>query len=377
MKYLGWVGCAGLLLLAGCGKFFPPLSSTSSGSGSSGTSNAGDYLYVANSEASIESVAGFSLASGALSVTSGSAYATPIVPTTLAITPNNDFLYVASTSGAIYVYVINSNGSITLGNSGTPVVTGITPAALTVDTTGNWLIGVDAFSGVAYVFQIAATNGALTNASGSGVALASASASQLAVTPDDAYVYVTLSTGGVQTLSFDSANGALAAVNSVLPPKQNLDSDLGVAVSPSGTFLFVTETGINSVRVLAIASNGTLSEVSGSPFATGLGPDAVVVDATGTYAYVANRTANTVSAFTVSSAGALTPVSGSPFATGTTPVALVEDNTKTYLAVVNEGGSPDLQVYTFSATTPGALVPFKTATTGTDPTEAIALAATH
>jgi hypothetical protein len=73
----------------------------------------------------------------------------------------------------------------------------------------------------------------------------------------------------------------------------------------------------------------------------------------------------------------LTAIAGSPFSTGTTPVALAEDKSKGYVAVVNAGGGPDLQVFAISTTTPGALASTATTSTGTDPTQAIAIAATR
>lgn len=376
MKFARGCLLVGLLALSGCGKFFPPLSQGGGGSGGGGgTGNTGNFVYVANSSSSLDTVAGFSLSGGSLTGISSSPYSSPMPPTSLAMTPNNSFLYVGSTSGAIYLYTIGSDGSLTLGDSGTPVFSGDSPAAMEVDPNGNWLVWVSAFSGQAYAQGINSSTGILTNSA--GVGLASTSASGLAITPNDQYVYVALGTGGVQTLSFNATTGALTPVNTVLVPKQNLDADLAVAVSPNGQYLFVTETGINAVRVFSIAANGTLSEVTGSPFKTGLGPAAVLVDSTGSYVYVANRTANTISAFTIGTGGALTAITGSPFATGTTPVALVEDKTKGYIAVANAGGNADLQVFAISTATPGALVSSATSTTGKDPTQAVAIAATR
>lgn len=378
MKFAGWGLLAGLLVLAGCGKFFPPLTNSGGGSnGGGGTGTTGNYVYVANSNPKLNTVAGFSLASGAVTSTSGSPYTSPLTPTTLAMAPNDQYLYVGSTSGAIYLYTVGSDGSLSLGNGGTPVFSGNSPAAMEIDPSGKWMVWLSAFSGEASVLGVNTSTGVLTNVTSGSVGLASTSASSLAMTPNEQYVYVALGTGGVETLSFNSSTGALAAVNSVLAPKQNLDADLAVAVSPSGKYLYVTETGINSVRVFSIASDGTLSEISGSPYKTGLGPAAVLVDSTGSYVYVANRTGNTVSAFTVGTGGALTAIAGSPFATGTTPVALAEDKSKGCVAVVNQGGSPDLQVFQMSTTTPGALVSTATASTGTAPTQAIAIAATQ
>lgn len=378
MKFAGWGLLAGLLVLAGCGKFFPPVNGSGGGSnGGGGTGTTGNYVYVANSNPKLNTLAGFSVTGGSLTQTSGSPYTAPLTPTSLAMTPDDKFLYVGSTSGAVYVYTVGSDGSLSLGNNGTPVITGISPAAMEIDPSGKWMVWLSAFSGEASVLAVNSSTGALSNVSASTVGLASTSASALAMTPNEQYVYVALGTGGVETLSFDASTGALAAVNTVLAPKQNLNADLAVAVSPDGKYLYVTETGINAVRVFSIGTGGTLSEISGSPFKTGLGPAAVLVSSTGSYVYVANRTGNTVSAFTVGTSGALTAVAGSPFATGTTPVALVQDRTKEYVAVVNQGGGPDLQVFAISTATPGALISTATASTGTSPAQAIAIAATQ
>src|ERR1700721_826234 len=59
---------SGALLLSGCGNFFPPLTSGGGGTGGSG----GDYLYVGNLGTNPPTMAGFSLASSALTPLSGS-----------------------------------------------------------------------------------------------------------------------------------------------------------------------------------------------------------------------------------------------------------------------------------------------------------------
>lgn len=368
---------AGLLLLSGCGKFFPPLTSGGGGSGSGGTGSAGDYLYAGNLGTNPLSIAGFVLANSALSTISGSNWSVSLEPTALAVTPNGGYLYMGSAAGGIYVFTISSTGSLTLGNSGGPVATGVEPVALRVDPTGKYLLGADAFAAEAYVFQIG-SGGMLTSISSSVVTLnTSVPATDLEIAPGGSYVFLSCGTGGIYTLSFNSSNGALAQVNSVLNPKQSGDADYGLAIAPSGKFLFAAETGISSVRVFSISSSGVLAEVSGSPYKTGTGPYAVLVDSTGSYVYVTNRTDGTISGFLLSGTGALTAIAGSPFSTGTLPSAMVEDKTDSYIAVLNAGGSPDLQVFKFDATTAGALDSFATAKTGTDPTDATSLAATH
>jgi 6-phosphogluconolactonase (cycloisomerase 2 family) len=362
-----------LLVLAGCGQFFPPLSS----SGGGGSTSTGNYLYVGNLGTNPLAVAGFSIGTTALSTISGSNWSVELEPTALAVTPDDAFLYLGSAAGAIYVYTIGSNGALTIGNGGTPVATGVSPAVLRVDSTGKWLIGGSAFSGQVFVYQIG-SGGTLTAISSSLVTLnASTPVTDLEIAPNGTYVFASLGTAGIYEMSFATGSGALAEINGVLNPKTNNAADMGLAVSPSGNYLFAAETVTGGVRVFSIGTGGVLTEATGSPYTTNTGAWSVLVDSTGSYVYVANRTSGTVSAFLLSGTGALTAVSGSPFTTGTLPVAMVEDKTDAYIAVICAGGSPDLQVFSIGSTTPGALTSFATAKTGTDPTQASSLAGTH
>ncbi len=364
-----------LLALAGCGQFFPPLGS--GGGGGGGGTSSGDYLYVGNIGTNPLSIAGFSIGTSSLGTISGSNWSVELEPTALAITPTDTYLYLGSAAGGIYVYTIGSNGSLTIANNGSPVATGVSPSVLRVDSTGKWLLGASAFAGQAFVYEIG-SGGSLTAISSSVVTLnQSTPATDLEIAPGGNYVFVSCGTAGIYEMSFNTGSGALAEINGVLNPKSNGAADMGLAVSPSGNYLFAAETVTGGVRVFSIGTNGVLTEASGSPYTTNTGAWSVLVDSTGSYVYVANRTSGTVSAFLLTNTGALTPISGSPFATGTLPVALVEDKTKAYIAVVCSGGNPDLHVFSISSTTPGALTSFATAKTGTDPTGASSLAGTR
>lgn len=352
------------LLVTGCGQFFPKETTPP-------PSSSGNYLYVANSATT--DIGGLGITTSGLSTLSNSPYQLGVAPSALALTPSNSFLYTSSLAGAIYAWTVGSNGALTIANSGNAVVTQISPVAVKVDTTGNWLIAVD-LTPAAYVFAINTSTGALTQ-QGNAVPLDTGSPNRLLITPNDSLVYVSLGTGGVDILTFNSTSGVLTKTNQILKPKQSANADQGLASDPSTKYLFVAETGVNALRALTIGTNGALTEVSGSPFTTGLGPNGVIVDATGSYVYVANRTDGTITAFALSTTGKLTPIAGSPFTTGTNPVDLAEDKTHAYIAVACSGGSPDLQVFTVSTTTPGALTSFATAATGTDPTNAFAVVA--
>jgi 6-phosphogluconolactonase (cycloisomerase 2 family) len=381
--------CLFLLGLTGCDFFVPQ---TSSG----GTTNTGDYLYVGNGLDTF--IAGFGVSSsGALSVLPNSPYNNSVAAQSLAVTPLNTFLYAGTTNG-IYEYAINSDGSITVQNSGSPVAQDVIATAMQVDSTGNFLLAAGISTALQAqaigIYQIDPTTGLLTVLTGSPLGLYTGTATtptvltptSMLITPNNSFVYVSLGTLGVQVLTLGSG-GALSTGTAAtfLPPRSTSTSpaDYGLASNPTSTFLFVAE--INTgLRELSIGTNGTLNEVAGSPYAVGTGPTGVGLDVTGSYVYVANKGSNNISAFTLTAAsGTLTPIAGSPFSSGgLLPIALVNDNSNKYVAVINSGqngsnNTSDLQLFSFDATTDGKLDPIATATTGTDPTSPQTLVATH
>jgi DNA-binding beta-propeller fold protein YncE len=390
MRRLQGLCCLLLLGLSGCGGFFVP--QTSSG----GTTNTGDYLYVANGSDTF--LAGFGVAStGALSVLSGSPYNNSVAAQSLAVNPANTFLYAGTTAG-IFVYGINSNGSITVQNDGSVAAQDMVATAMQVDSTGNYLLAVGISTAQQLqaigIYTIDTSTGLLTPVASSPLALYTGNTSTptivaptgLLITPNNSYVYASLGTLGVQVLTLGSGGALAAGANPTLlaPLKTSTSpSDQRTASDPNSLFLFLAE--INTgLRVFSIGSGGSLSEVSGSPYAVGTGPTAVDLDVTGSYVYVANKGSNNISAFTLTAAsGKLTAVAGSPFSSGgQLPIGIVNDNSKNFVAVINSGtngsgGNSDLQLFKFDATVDGKLDPVATATTGTDPTNPSSIAATH
>jgi 6-phosphogluconolactonase (cycloisomerase 2 family) len=107
----------------------------------------------------------------------------------------------------------------------------------------------------------------------------------------------------------------------------------------------------NSVSALAVAPDGTLTPVPGSPFLTGgtglLSPNVGGVDvvATDQFLYATNAGSDTIAAFTINDDGSLTTVPGSPFPTlGTGPIGIVANSTNTLLFVANSQGN-DVSVF--------------------------------
>jgi 6-phosphogluconolactonase len=389
MRRIQALCCVLLLGLSGCDFFVPQ---TSSG----GTTNTGDYFYVGNGNNT--NIAGFGVSSaGALSVLSGSPYNNGVAAQSLTVNPANTFLYAGTTNG-IYLYAINSNGSITIQNSGNAVAQDVVPTAMQVDSTGGFLlaagIGTSIGAQAIGIYSIDPTTGLLTAITGSPLPLFTGTATTptvvtptaMLITPNNSYVYVSLGPLGVQVLTLGTggalSTGTAPTYLSPLSTSTN-PSDYGLASSPSSTFLFVAE--INTgLREFSIGTAGALNAVAGSPYAVGTGPTGVLLDPTGSYVYVANKGSNNISAFTLTAAsGKLTAVTGSPFSSGgLLPIFMVNDNTKQFVAVINSGsntatGNSDLQLFKFDATTDGKLDPVSNATTGTDPTTPQSLAASH
>jgi 6-phosphogluconolactonase (cycloisomerase 2 family) len=390
LRYFQLLAMTGILLLSSCGgKFFPDNNSGGGGGGGGGGgTNSGNYIYVGNTGSNTSfSMGEFSIANGALNALSGSPLNLGIVfPGTLAITPKNNFLYIGSiATGGIFVYTINSDGTLSIGNNGSAVATGITPSVVKVDATGNWLIALQDTGGanaLAFTFAINQSNGTLTSQNSSaGVTLDVGSPTNMVFSPNNQLAFVTLNTGGVDGLLFNPSTGQLTP-SQLLHPKASNNADLGAAVDPTGTYLFVTETGTvvnggNGLRVLKISSNAAMNEISTSPVATDQGPAAVLVSSNGSYVYTANRTNGTINGFSLATNGSLTPLAGSPYTTGSAPVDLKEDNTHSYIAVVCAGGNPDLQVFKIDTTVPGQLLPFASTAAGVDPTVSSSIVTTN
>ncbi len=354
-------------------------SGTSNGeSFSYGTAAATSYIYVANQNAGTLSV--FSLSAGTLYNVSGSPFTVTGAPSAIATTPSGSLLYEASTSGAVYVYTIGSNGAPTLGNSGTAVVSLVSaPTYMAIDSTGTWLFLVSSTASQLLEYQITPSTGALTAATGSPFTLGGGDPTQIFLTPNNQFVYVgeALNTsgtgvGGMDSFTLDATTGALA--NPLhYPAKTSLSSDDALGGDAKSQFLFVGETA-SGIRAFSIGTGGRLTEVTGSPFPSALGPSAIAMDPTNTYVYVAYRYADKIEGYTLGSTGALTLLSSSPFGTGSQPIAMSLDANSQYMVVADFGGIPDLEVFSFDATSAGKLDPVANTVTGTDPTVPISMA---
>jgi len=124
-----------------------------------------------------------------------------------------------------------------------------------------------------------------------------------------------------------AANGSLTAITGS-PFADNQTAPCWVAISPDGTALFAINTAVPSISRYAVAGDGTLGLAGSTPFAspTGLRPFDAAVSPDGDFLYVVDAGAAKVSAFAVNGTS-LTELAGSPVAIdgGGAPFGMVVD----------------------------------------------------
>ncbi len=352
-----------LLLLSGCsGFFFKP---TTSGTGTGTGTSASNYVFVANAGAN--SVAGLGISTtGALASLTGSPITFSTAPQTLAVSRNNQFLWVGTVS-QIFGYAIGSDGTLTVLNSGNAIANAF---CVDMQTTpdGKWLMVLDGSGNSVDLFAIN-TDGTLSPASGIGfTANGTVVPKALRISPTGTYVAAAMGTAGELIFSFDTTAGAFVQLSQTLPP--NLTSDNAIAIDSTGNYLYTVRSGsATGLVVFSVASNGVLTPTTANVYGTGSQPYSVVIDNSGKYAYVANRGDSTISGYNIGTGAALTAISGSPFSSGVAVTALGADSTGNWLLAAAYSGAPDLSLYGFDTSNPGRLYVVSSTSTGTNASE--------
>jgi 6-phosphogluconolactonase len=319
--------------------------------------------------------------SGTLTQLSGSPYTVGDGAVSLVLHPSGKFLYVANpgTAGAaendISLFDVQSNGTLAEVPPRTSVAPfGSQPSLLVMDPAGGYLYVMNSLSNNISVFSIDSSSGVLTQLPNSpfpiGVPLLN-----MKVTPSGNYLFVSSSSpvssgtpyGSIAVYSLNAGTLTLTA----RPISSAGSTPNGMAVDPTGTYLYVTNTGTNSIAIFSIGSSGALTQVNGSPLAGYVDGDPVslILDPKGQFLYVANQASNNVAVYSISSTTGL-PValttSTSTFAFGTEsgPSFLAEDPNGNYLFVGNRGSSAGIQAFGVSA---GNLNPLITYGVGNTP----------
>ena len=171
------------------------------------------------------------------------------------------------------------------------------------------------------------------------------------------YVGVQDSPGKVYGYAQNPMTGALLSIVGSPFSIATENSTYGTVISPNNRFLYAANVGSKTISAYSInAVTGTLSQVGTPINSGGNSPNGLFFHPSGNFLFVTNQTSNSVSAFAVAGDGSLTTVTGSPFAAGsaTTLNGLVVDPSGAYLYAASMGGTGGVVGYSIDQTT-GAL----------------------
>lgn len=340
-------------LLAGCG----------GGSSSPAATSVKSTLYVATqANTSVANVAinlnDGTLSSSAANTATGSApVAIAITPTrtpagTLAFIANNQCVNGNTNCNSLSRYTVQDDGTLSpltgaTGTGANPVAVAVNPASSLVFVANQGSDSISAFS----IQQ----DGSLLSASGSPFPTFPGPAA-LTVSPNGKYLYVANSTQGAIAVYTISSSGALSLLPTAPYVGNGASIPDGIAVSADGKFVYVANFGSNNISVFTACiavttfcpiADGSLLEVSGSPFALGIGngtgPGPIAIDPTGNYLFVLNTVSSQMSEFHIgitmvdalTSTATLVPNIPISIATGAGPTSFAIHPTGRWLYTAN------------------------------------------
>jgi YVTN family beta-propeller protein len=306
------------LVTADNGRMIVSVTATNSGGNATVSSTATNvtspvYAYVANYGGNSVSV----IATATNVV--GSTITVGAHPQGIAVSPDGAYVYVANnTAGTVSVIRTSDNTVVAT------VTVGANPYGIAVTPDGSHVYVVNNNSSGTVSVIATATNAVV----GSPIAVGSSPVA-VAVSPDGAHVYVTNSgstaTGGnsVSVITTGTTPTVTATVSVVVGG--NNPSPRGVAVTPDGAYVYVTNYFAGTVSVIATATSTVTATVP-----VGSNPQWIAVAPDGLHAYVANSGGSNVSVITTGTTPTVT-ATVSPEGGTLLGVAVTPDSSHVYV----------------------------------------------
>ena len=282
-------------------------------------------------------------AAGALTPLSPTTVGAGTSPSGVAVSPDGASVYVAShgnfcVCGTVSQYNRDAGGMLTPKSPAT-VAAGAFADGVAVSPNGTSVYVTNLLGSSVSQYDVGG-GGALAPKSPATVA-AGGNPTGIAASPDGASVYVANQSSGDVSQYNVGAGGALTPKSPATVPVASgvcsSGSPIGVAVSPNGQSVYVTDRCNGVVNQYTVGSGGTLTPKSPATVATGTGPIGVAVSPDGGSVYVANGNGSTsgpstVSQYSVGAGEKLIPKSPATVAAGTNPtgIALSPDGASVY-----------------------------------------------
>lgn len=154
----------------------------------------------------------------------------------------------------------------------------------------------------------------------------------ISISPDGSAAYYTFGTISVGRIDTNPSDGDSYNTHTTTITVGN--NPRGVAVTPNGAFLYVTNQGDNTVSV--ITNNfPTFAPVTTISTGAGTGPYSVAITPNGQFAYVVNQTAATVVAINTATFAVSTPISLPSCIFTPFQIAITPDGTEAYVVDAN------------------------------------------
>jgi 6-phosphogluconolactonase (cycloisomerase 2 family) len=225
----------------------------------------------------------------------------------MAVDKNENFLFVGdATTDDISVFTIAATGALTqVAGSPFALPAGFGTDGIVLNSVGNTLYVAGDTANALAVMSVAA-NGTLTPIAGSPFpyTVAGTIASFAFASPT---LGLGASVGGNLNSYGIGANGAPTLLHSLTLGNNNQS----ITTARSGQLAVVSGGAVASISVIQVASDGTLTQVAGSPFTTAANTSGyALVNPSGSYLYATEFTG--IEAFKMDSAGALTSINTYP-----------------------------------------------------------------
>jgi 6-phosphogluconolactonase len=361
-------------LLMGCGAFFVCQGKSSCPTTTTSTAS-GDVAYVSNSATGSTYINGYVVTSGTLVAATGSPYSLGFVPTAMVVNPTNTLLFIASASpAAIYAYTIGTGGALTLANSGVAVAAELA-TAMDISPDGNYLFVLDASGTVMEQYKITSSTGVLTLSSTTTFSGTSVTPTALKVAPSGEFIALSLGQAGVYVFPYTESTGTVNGTGgSKIVPNSTAVSDTALAID-SNNYLYIGQT--SQLLVYAVSTAGVPAASPVSSPAVASGPYSLAVSSTGAYVYDSLYSTSVVNGYT-SASGVITPITGSPaspFSGPTSVAAIARDSTGGFVVAAGYNATSGVELY--SVGTNGGLTATSSAATGTSTSIPTFIAMTH
>jgi len=279
----------------------------------------GDVLYAANGGDPSVSILHINSGTGNLTPVAGSPFLLNDSAGTydMAVSPNHRFLFVTNAGGTvIHALAIASENGALREVAGSPFAAGDEMSGLWVTANGKFLLGAGQTRNAVAVFAISST-GAITPVAGSPFP-ASGTVSDVRSNCGNRVYAASNSSNLVDGYAL-AANGSLTPLPG--SPYVNGASGSGpnsfdLAIEPNGGFVFTTDSFSTDITSFAVGANGSLSQATGSPYATGGWLGGTTVTRRGDFLYSVGFADGAIVAEAIHPDGTLSPVPGSPFSGG-------------------------------------------------------------